>query len=137
MSTLHSALLRQLVARGYLHQATDLEALDRLAAEGPITAYIGFDCTADSLHVGNLVGIMLLRRLQQTGHRPIALIGGGTSKIGDPSGMWAVTTTPARPDRVGAVSSQVVASTPTASDVSTPIALIAVARSAAASSGLP
>jgi tyrosyl-tRNA synthetase len=86
MSTLHSALLRQLVARGYLHQATDLEALDRLAAEGPITAYIGFDCTADSLHVGNLVGIMLLRRLQQTGHRPIALIGGGTSKIGDPSG---------------------------------------------------
>ena len=67
-------------------QATDLEGLDALAAERPITAYIGFDCTADSLHIGNLVSIMLLRLVQRTGHRPIALVGGGTSKIGDPSG---------------------------------------------------
>jgi tyrosyl-tRNA synthetase len=81
-----SELVRQLVARGFLHQATDLEGLDALAAERPITAYIGFDCTADSLHVGNLVSIMLLRLVQRTGHRPIALVGGGTSKIGDPSG---------------------------------------------------
>jgi len=81
-----SELVRQLVARGFLHQATDLEGLDQLAASQPITAYIGFDCTADSLHVGNLVGIMLLRLVQRTGHRPIALVGGGTTKVGDPSG---------------------------------------------------
>ncbi len=81
-----SELVRQLVARGFLHQATDLAGLDALAAEQRLTAYIGFDCTADSLHVGNLVSIMLLRLLQRTGHRPIALVGGGTSKIGDPSG---------------------------------------------------
>jgi tyrosyl-tRNA synthetase len=81
-----SELVRQLVERGFLHQATDLDGLDALAAEQPITAYIGFDCTADSLHVGNLVGIMLLRLVQRTGHRPIALVGGGTTKVGDPSG---------------------------------------------------
>jgi tyrosyl-tRNA synthetase len=81
-----SDFVRQLVERGFLHQATDLEGLDALAANQRITAYIGFDCTADSLHVGNLVGIMLLRLLQQTGHRPIALVGGGTTKVGDPSG---------------------------------------------------
>jgi tyrosyl-tRNA synthetase len=81
-----SELVRQLVERGFLHQATDLEGLDALAAEQRITAYIGFDCTADSLHVGNLVGIMLLRLVQRTGHRPIALVGGGTTKVGDPSG---------------------------------------------------
>ena len=81
-----SELVRQLVARGFLHQATDLEGLDQLAATRQITGYIGFDCTADSLHVGNAVQIMLLRVLQRTGHRPIALVGGGTSKIGDPSG---------------------------------------------------
>jgi tyrosyl-tRNA synthetase len=81
-----SELVRQLVERGFLHQATDLEGLDALAAREPLTAYIGFDCTADSLHVGNLVGIMLLRLVQRTGHRPIALVGGGTTKIGDPSG---------------------------------------------------
>jgi tyrosyl-tRNA synthetase len=81
-----SELVRQLVGRGFLHQATDLEGLDALAAAQPLTAYIGFDCTADSLHVGNLVGIMLLRLVQRTGHRPIALVGGGTTKIGDPSG---------------------------------------------------
>jgi tyrosyl-tRNA synthetase len=81
-----SAFVRAVVERGFVHQATDLEGLDRLAAGGHLVAYIGFDCTADSLHVGHLVSIMLLRWLQRTGHRPIALIGGGTTKIGDPSG---------------------------------------------------
>jgi tyrosyl-tRNA synthetase len=80
-----SEFLQQVVSRGYLHQCTDIEALDALAASKPITAYIGFDATADSLHVGSLVSIMLLRRLQQTGHKPIVLMGGGTTKIGDPS----------------------------------------------------
>jgi tyrosyl-tRNA synthetase len=86
MSRYRSDFVRAVVARGFVHQATDLEALDRLAASERITGYIGFDCTADSLHIGNLVGIMLLRWLQRTGHRPIVLIGGGTSKVGDPSG---------------------------------------------------
>jgi tyrosyl-tRNA synthetase len=86
MSQHRSEFVRAVVGRGFLHQATDLEALDRLAASERITAYIGFDCTADSLHVGHLVSIMLLRWLQRTGHRPIALIGGGTTKVGDPSG---------------------------------------------------
>ena len=85
-STLKSDFLRVLTERGYIHQCTDLEALDAAAVAGPITAYIGFDATADSLHVGNLVSIMLLRRLQQTGHRPIVVMGGGTTKVGDPSG---------------------------------------------------
>jgi tyrosyl-tRNA synthetase len=86
MSRYRSDFVRAVVARGFLHQATDLEGLDRIASGDRITAYIGFDCTADSLHVGNLVGIMLLRWLQRTGHRPTVLIGGGTSKVGDPSG---------------------------------------------------
>jgi tyrosyl-tRNA synthetase len=86
MSRHRSEFVQQLIERGFVHQATDLEGIDALAATGRLTAYIGFDCTADSLHVGNLVGIMMLRWLQQTGHRPIALIGGGTSKVGDPSG---------------------------------------------------
>ena len=86
MPDLKSDFLRVLTERGYVHQCTDLEALDAAAAAGPITAYIGFDATADSLHVGNLVSIMLLRRLQQTGHRPIVVMGGGTTKVGDPSG---------------------------------------------------
>ncbi|MEQ8966388.1 MAG: tyrosine--tRNA ligase [Azospirillaceae bacterium] len=86
MSAPRSELVRTLVDRGYLHQATDLEGLDALAAKGPVTGYIGFDATADSLHVGSLVQIMMLRRLQQCGHRAIALMGGGTTKIGDPSG---------------------------------------------------
>jgi tyrosyl-tRNA synthetase len=81
-----SEFVRTIVERGYLHQCTDLDALDALAASRPITAYIGFDCTAPSLHVGSLVSIMLLRRLQQAGHRPIVLMGGGTTRIGDPSG---------------------------------------------------
>jgi tyrosyl-tRNA synthetase len=81
-----SEFVRNVLERGYLHQCTDLDGLDALAAEGPITAYVGFDCTAPSLHVGSLVSIMLLRRLQQAGHRPIVLMGGGTTRIGDPSG---------------------------------------------------
>ncbi len=80
-----SQFLREAVDRGFLHQCTDLEALDAEAAKGPIVAYIGFDATADSLHVGSLVSIMLLRLLQRTGHKPIVLMGGGTTKIGDPS----------------------------------------------------
>jgi tyrosyl-tRNA synthetase len=86
MSRHRSEFVRAVVERGFVHQATDLEGLDRLAAGGHLVAYIGFDCTADSLHVGHLVSIMLLRWLQRTGHRPIALIGGGTTKVGDPSG---------------------------------------------------
>jgi len=83
---MRSELLNVLQQRGYVHQATDLDALDARAAAGPITAYIGFDLTAPSLHVGNLVSIMLLRRLEQTGHRAVVLLGGGTSQVGDPSG---------------------------------------------------
>ena len=83
---LKSDFLRVLTERGYVHLCTDLEALDGAAAAGPITAYIGFDATADSLHVGSLVQIMMLRRLQQTGHKPIVVMGGGTTKVGAPSG---------------------------------------------------
>src|ERR1044071_8158655 len=86
MSAPKSEVLKVILERGYLHQCTDWEALDALAAKQPITGYIGFDPTSDSLHVGNMVQIMMLRRLQQTGHRPIALMGGGTTKVGDPSG---------------------------------------------------
>ncbi|WP_088343551.1 MULTISPECIES: tyrosine--tRNA ligase [Rhodomicrobium] len=86
MTSLKSDFINTLQERGYIHQSTDLAALDALAASQIVTAYIGFDCTAPSLHIGNLIGIMMLRRLQQTGHRPIALIGGGTTKVGDPSG---------------------------------------------------
>ena len=81
-----SDFLNELTSRGYVHQCTDEAALDHLAKTERITGYIGFDCTAASLHVGNLLGIMMLRKLQQTGHRPIVLIGGGTTKVGDPSG---------------------------------------------------
>jgi tyrosyl-tRNA synthetase len=86
MSTAKSDLLHELYTRGYVHQCTDEASLDDLARNEIVTGYIGFDCTAPSLHVGNLVSIMLLRKLQQTGHRPIVLIGGGTTKVGDPSG---------------------------------------------------
>ena len=85
-ASLRSEFLRTLVERGYVHQCTDPEGLDAAAAAGPITGYIGFDATADSLHVGSLVQIMLLRHMQKTGHRPIVLMGGGTTKVGDPSG---------------------------------------------------
>lgn len=86
MTTLKSDFLRTLSERGFIHQCTDLEGLDARLAAGPISAYIGFDCTADSLHVGSLLPIMMLRWLQKTGHQPIVLMGGGTTKIGDPSG---------------------------------------------------
>ena len=84
-SEFKSGFLREIVDRGFLHQCTDGAALDELAQKKRIVAYIGFDATADSLHVGSMVGIMLLRRLQQAGHKPIVLMGGGTTKIGDPS----------------------------------------------------
>src|SRR5665213_595602 len=80
-----SDLVRVLMERGHVYQATDLDGLDSAALKGPIAGYIGFDATAASLHVGSLVQIMTLRRLQQTGHRPIVLMGGGTTKVGDPS----------------------------------------------------
>src|SRR3546814_16604255 len=83
---MRSEFLRTIGERGFVHQCTDPEALDARAAQGPITAYIGFDCTGDSLHVGHLVSIMMLRWLQRTGHQPIVLLGGGTTKVGDPSG---------------------------------------------------
>jgi len=86
MGPFKADFLRSLSERGYIHHITDAEGLDARANSGVISAYIGFDATADSLHIGNLVQIMLLRRLQQTGHRPIVLMGGGTTKIGDPSG---------------------------------------------------
>src|SRR5947199_4825737 len=86
MSTYKSEFLNVLKERGFIHQLSDAAGLDARAAEGPITAYVGFDATAPSLHIGNLLSIMMLRWLQKTGHRPIALMGGGTSKIGDPSG---------------------------------------------------
>ena len=81
-----SDFLREATARGFLHQCTDLAALDEVMLAGPISAYIGFDCTADSLHVGSLTQIMILRLLQKHGHRPVVLMGGGTTRIGDPSG---------------------------------------------------
>ena len=86
MATHRSQFLRTLGERGFVHQCTDLEALDALAAEKTLTAYIGFDCTAPSLHVGNLISIMMLKWLQEAGHKPIVLMGGGTTKVGDPSG---------------------------------------------------
>src|SRR6185437_14335963 len=86
MSSYRSSLMRLLDERGYIHQVTDPAALDALAERQVMPGYIGFDATAPSLHVGNLVSIMLLRRLQQSGHKPIVLMGGGTTKVGDPSG---------------------------------------------------
>jgi len=81
-----SAFLAAAEERGYIHQCTDRDALDAALAQGALTAYIGFDCTADSLHVGSLLQIMLLRLWQKTGNKPIVLMGGGTTKVGDPSG---------------------------------------------------
>src|SRR6478735_4829685 len=86
MSSFKSSLLKLLDERGYIHQLTDAATLDALANKEVVSAYVGFDATAPSLHVGNLVSIMMLRRLQQAGHRPIVLMGGGTTKVGDPSG---------------------------------------------------
>jgi len=86
MAEYRSELLRLLSSRGYIHQVTDAEGLDELASRQIVPGYIGFDATARSLHVGSLVQIMMLRRLQQAGHKPIVVMGGGTTKIGDPSG---------------------------------------------------
>ncbi len=86
MATYKSEFLNVLASRGFIHQLSDADGLDARAAAGAITGYVGFDATAPSLHIGNLLSIMMLRWLQKTGHRPIALMGGGTSKIGDPSG---------------------------------------------------
>ena len=86
MTSYNSSLLKLLDERGYIHQVTDAAALDALASKQVVPGYIGFDATAPSLHVGSLVQIMLLRRLQQAGHKPIVLMGGGTTKVGDPSG---------------------------------------------------
>lgn len=86
MGQYKSEFINRVIERGYMHQCTDLDTLDALANGGIVTAYIGFDCTAPSLHAGSLVSIMLLRLFQQAGHKPIVLIGGGTTKVGDPSG---------------------------------------------------
>ena len=86
MTSYNSDLLRLLDQRGYIHQATDAAALDALASKEIVPGYIGFDATAPSLHVGNLVSIMLLRRLQHAGHKPVVVMGGGTTRIGDPAG---------------------------------------------------
>src|SRR5882757_5172108 len=86
MSAYKSDFLNVLAERGFIHQVSEPEALDARASSGPLTAYIGFDCTAPSLHVGSLLPIMMLHWMQQTGHRPIALMGGGTTRVGDPSG---------------------------------------------------
>jgi tyrosyl-tRNA synthetase len=86
MTEFKSDLLRLLDERGYIHQMTDAEGLDAMAAKAIVPGYIGFDATAPSLHVGSLVQIMMLRRMQQAGHKPIVLMGGGTTKVGDPSG---------------------------------------------------
>jgi tyrosyl-tRNA synthetase len=86
MPAYKSEFMRTIIERGYLHQCTDAEALDRLAANGKLVAYVGYDCTADSLHIGHLVSIMMLRWLQRTGNTAIVLMGDGTTKVGDPSG---------------------------------------------------
>ena len=84
MTKLRSEFLSALQERGYIHQCSDLQGLDAKAADGIVTAYVGYDATADSLHVGSLVSIMMLRWMQRTGQRPIVLMGGGTTKVGDP-----------------------------------------------------
>src|SRR5450759_2077725 len=85
-----SAFLAAAAERGFIHQCTDAAALDARLAQvnstGPLADYVGYDCTADSLHIGNLMSIMLLRLFQETGNKPIVLMGGGTTRIGDPSG---------------------------------------------------
>ncbi len=86
MTTFRSDFLRTLHERGFIHQCSDPEGLDALFRKGPVTAYVGYDCTGPSLHVGSLVSIMMLRWLQKTGGVPITLMGGGTTRVGDPSG---------------------------------------------------
>ncbi len=86
MTEFKSDFLRIMSERGFIHQCSDPEGLDTLLTEGMVTAYVGYDCTASSYHVGNLLSIMMLRWFQKTGHRPITLMGGGTTRVGDPSG---------------------------------------------------
>ena len=86
MSSFSSSFMNIMNNRGFIHQVTDAAELDSIMRNKVVTAYIGFDCTADSLHVGSLVQIMMLRHLQKSGHKPIVLMGGGTTKVGDPSG---------------------------------------------------
>ena len=86
MTSYTSDFLRTLEERGFIHQCSDFAGLDALAKKGEVTAYVGYDCTAPSLHIGNFLTMMLLHWLQQTGNKPIALMGGGTTRIGDPSG---------------------------------------------------
>ncbi|NWG22951.1 MAG: tyrosine--tRNA ligase [Pseudorhodoplanes sp.] len=86
MTQYRSDFLRVLTERGYIHQVSDNEGLDAAALEGRVVAYVGYDCTAPSLHIGHLLSIMMLHWLQQTGQKPIALMGGGTTRVGDPSG---------------------------------------------------
>jgi tyrosyl-tRNA synthetase len=86
MATLKSEFLHTLSSRGYIHQCSDQDGLDALAARREVVAYVGYDCTAPSLHVGSLISIMMLHWLQQSGNTPIVLMGGGTTRVGDPSG---------------------------------------------------
>src|SRR6187455_2967853 len=86
MAAFKSDFMQIVHERGMVHQCSDAARLDELLSSGTRTAYIGFDCTADSLHIGSLLQIMMLRWWQKTGHKPIALMGGGTTKVGDPSG---------------------------------------------------
>ena len=86
MSAFKSDFLNVLSQRGFIHQASDFEGLDALAAKGQATAYVGYDCTAPSLHIGNFLTMMMLYWLQQSGNKPITLMGGGTTMVGDPSG---------------------------------------------------
>ncbi|MFA5955821.1 tyrosine--tRNA ligase [Hyphomicrobium sp.] len=86
MTTPNSEFLKTMTERGFLHQCSDLAGLDKLAGDGRIVAYVGYDCTAPSLHVGSLISIMMLTWLQKHGGKPIALMGGGTTRVGDPSG---------------------------------------------------
>src|SRR5688572_2736362 len=86
MQNVKSDFLRVMMERGFFHQCSDLEGLDEKLTSGVVSAYLGFDCTAQSFHIGNLVQIMRLYWLQQTGHRPLPLMGGGTTRVGDPSG---------------------------------------------------
>ena len=81
-----SDFLEIMISRGYVHQCSDFEGLDAKAKAGQLTTYVGYDCTASSLHVGSLISIMMLSWLQETGNKPIALMGGGTTRVGDPSG---------------------------------------------------
>src|SRR6266566_6449960 len=86
MSDYKSDFLRILSERGYIYQISDAAGLDQAAAARNVVAYVGYDCTASSLHIGHLISIMMLHWLQQTGNKPIALMGGGTTRVGDPSG---------------------------------------------------